>query len=269
MGIKIAERIAELPMENILAIILVAFIVVVCSFVAVGNLVYRLRKRKKLIRGIEELESLKRQGDITEEQFQSLKSRAHRRQEPPVESCTLSAEEMMEAIDAALNPVSELERDKNYTGNKKWAEAFGIHADLNLSLKELALLSMKVAKPRKAIDLMAEVLTMNIPIDVLEAAQSQGKTAWGKSPVPLFPRYEAMARMIWVQTRKRLSEPISARKELYEQRKVTAQSLLAELIPVIMKTLDIPTAASGFAAILALMVAKIEFNAFSDENEAD
>jgi|GEM_PF-1957037 len=248
-------------MENILAIILVAFIVVICSFVAVGNLVRRIRRRRKLIRGIEELESLKKQGDITEEQFQSLKSRARQQQEPSVESCTLSAEEMMEAIDAALKPVGELERDSNYAGSEKWTEAFGIHAPMNLSLKELTLLSMKLAKPRQATDVITEILAMNIPIDALEAVQKQGRVA--------FPRYEAIAGMVWLQARKRLSEPISARKELYRQRKVTDQSLLAELTPMIMKVLDIPTAASGFAVILALMVAKMELNAFSDEDETD
>jgi hypothetical protein len=102
---------------------------------------------------------------------------------------------------------------------------------------------------------------MNIPIDALEAVQKQGKVT--------FPRYEAIARVIWVQTRKRLSEFISVRKELYEQRKVTDQSLLAELVPMTMKALNIPIAASGFAIILALMVAKMEFNAFSNENEAE
>ena len=248
-------------MENILAITLLALIIVLCSLVAIGNLVHRRRRRKEPTPSLKELESLREQGIITEEELESLKDGAHRPQELSVELCTLSAEEMMEAIDAALNPVGELEKDKSYTGNKKWAEAFGIHADLNLSLKELTLLSMKAAKPRKAINLIAEVLTMNIPIDALEAAQSQGKIA--------LPRYDAMARMIWVQTRKRLSEPISARKELYEQRKVTDQSLLAELTPMIMKALNIPTSASGFAVIVVLMVAKIEFNAFSDENKDD
>lgn len=248
-------------MENVLAIILLASIVIVCFLVAVGNLVRRLRRRRKLTRGIEELELFKRQGAITEEQFESLKKRARRQREPPVESCTLSAEEIMEAIDATLKPIGELERDSNYTGNEKWAEAFGIHTALNLSLKELALLSMKVAKPREATNIIAEILAMNIPIDTLEAAQERGKMA--------FPSYEAMAKMIWLRMRKRLSELTSARRELYEHRKVTDQSLLAELVSMIMKALNIPRAASGFAIILALMIAKVEFNAFSDEGEAD
>lgn len=245
-------------MENTLAIILVGLIIVVCSLVAVANLIYRRRRRVELIRRMKELESLKEQGTVTEEQSQFLKNRARRRQELSIEPCTLSAEEIMEAIDAALRPLGELARDSSYRGDEKWAEAFGIHAPLNLSLKELTLLSMKIAKPREATHLITEILAMNIPIDALEVAQKQGKIH--------LPRYEDIARIVWAQTRKRLSELISVRKELHKQRKVTDQSLLAELTPMIIKALHIPMTASGFAVILALMVAKVEFDAFSDES---
>lgn len=254
-------EVIELPMENILSIILLMLIIVLCSLVALGNLVYRRRKLRKLVPPLETLTSLKEQGIITEEELESLKNETRRPQELPVESCTISAEEMMEAIDAALEAIDELQGDSSYAGDEKWAEAFGIHAALDLSLKELTFLSMKMAKPREAIDLIAEVLAMNMPIDALEAAQKQGET--------VFPRYEMIARMTWVQTREQLSELISIREGVHEQRKVSDQSLLAELVHEIMKTLHIPTAASGFGVILALMVAKTEFNAFSDENESN
>ena len=245
-------------MENTLAIILMLFIVFVCFLVAAGNLFYRHRRRKELTRRMKELESLKEQGAITEEQFKSLKNRIRQQQEQPVESCTLSEAEIIEAIEAVFKQLNELERNSNYTGDEKWARVFGIQAPLNLNLKELTLLSMKLVKPRKAIHIMAEILAMNIPVDALEIIQKQGKTS--------LPRYEAIAQMIWVQTRERLSEPISIRKEEYEKRKVSEQSLLAEMVPMIMKALSIPITASGFAIILALMVAKVEFNAFSDED---
>lgn len=248
-------------MVNILAIILAALIAFLCFLVAVGNLIYRRRRRGKSALSLKNFEVLKQQGMITEEEFESLKNGADRHQGPSIESCTISAEEMMQGTEAALKPVNELERNNGYTGNEKWAEVFGIQAPLNLSLKELTLLSMKIARPREAVTLMAEVLAMNVPIDAIEVVQSKGKIG--------SPNYKAIARMIWVRTRTRLSELISVRKEIHEQRKTSDQALLAELAPMIMKALRIPTTASGFAVILALIVAKMEFNAFSDENETD
>ncbi len=244
-------------MENTLAIILLAFIVILCACVAVGNLLYRRRRLKRPTASLKNLELIKEQGLLTEEEFESLKDGVSRPQGFSIESCTVSAEEIMEAIDAALKPVDELERDKNYTGNEEWAEAFGIHSALNLSLKELALLSMKAVKPREAIELIAEVVSMNVPIDALEAAQNKGKSA--------FPNYKAIARMIWVKTQNRLAEPVSVQKEIHKQRKLSDQSLLADLVAVIMKILQMPITASGFAVLLALVIAKMEFNAFSDD----
>ena len=188
-----------------------------------------------------------------------MKEGDQRPQELAVESCTISAEELMETIEAALGQVDGLVNDGGYTGSEKWTEAFGIQVGLDLSLKELTLLSMKMVKPRPAMDLMAEILAVNIPMDAMEVKQSQGKTG--------LPHYRAAARMIWVRARERLSEPISIQKEIYEQRKAPERELLARMIPIIMKSLDIPVAASGFAAILALMIAKIEFNAFSHQAE--
>lgn len=239
-------------MENVLAIVLIAFVILVCSAVAIVNLVHRYRRRRDSALSPERLEKLKEQGIITEEEFER-----HKTQQPAIESCTISAEEMREAIDAALKPLNDLERDKNYTGSLKWAEAFGIHSSLDLSLKEVTLLSMRIGKSREAIDVIAEVLAINVPIDAIEAAQNRGKAA--------FPNYKVMARMIWVKARELLSEPLSVQKETHEGRRPSHQTLLAELIPAIVKTLNIPAAAFGFAVILALVVAKMEFNAFSDE----
>jgi len=246
-------------MENILAIILLLFIAILCSLLAVGNLFYRRRRSKESTPALEHLELLKKQGVITEEEFESLKDGAARLQEPSIESCIISAEEIMEAVDAALKPVDELERNRDYTGSANWAEVFGIQSSLDLSLKEATFLSMKVVRPREAVDLIAEILAMNVPIDALEAAQNKGKSA--------FPNYKAIARMIWVKTRSRLSEPIAIQKEIHTQRKLPVQSLLAELTAMIMKNLNMPTTAAGFAAILALVTAKMEFNAFSNEEE--
>ena len=166
----------------------------------------------------------------------------------------------MTGIEAALSPVDELERDKSYAGNRKWAEIFGIQADLDFSMRELTMMSMKMAKPRKAIELMVEVLHVNIPIDALEAAQRQGRIA--------YPRYEVLAPMIWMQVSKQLSEPISTLKSIHENRELSHQSLLSQLVPMIMKALHMPTTASGLAVIFALMFAKMEFNAFSDEDDS-
>jgi len=248
-------------MVNALAVTLAALIVLLSSLVALGNLVYRRRRRRKSAPSLRDLELLKEQGMITEEEFESLKNGVDRPQEPSIESCTISAEEMMQGIDAALKSVSELERDNAYTGNQKWAEVFGIQSPLNLSLKELTLLSMEVARPREAVTLTAEVLAMNVSIDAIEIAQSKGKIG--------SPNYKAIARMIWVRTRSQLSESISTRKEIHGQRKTSDQALLAELVPMIMRAFHIPTTASGFAVILALIIAKMEFNAFSEENEED
>ena len=99
-------------MEDILTITLVAFFIFICLMIAVNNLLHRRLRRRKLLRGIEELESLKEKGAVTEEQFESLRNRLNSRQELPLESCTISAEEMMEVIDASLKPVEELEKDE-------------------------------------------------------------------------------------------------------------------------------------------------------------
>lgn len=242
-------------MENILAIVLIACIIFVCSAVAIVNLFHRYRRRGNSALSPERLEGLKKQGIITEEEFER-----HQTQQPSIESCTISAEEMREAIDAALKPLNDLERDANYTGSLKWAEAFGIHADLDLSLKEATFLSMKMGRSREAIDVIAEVLAINVPIDAIEASQNRRKAA--------FPNYRVIARMIWVKARELLSEPLSVQRETYEGRKPSDQTLLAELVAAIVRTLNIPAAAFGFAVILALVVAKMEFNAFSDEESS-
>ena len=248
-------------MARILFIVLIVLIAAKCCRVAIENLVRRRRQPEQPVISLKNLELLKEQGMITEEEFESMKEGTQRPQELAVESCILSAEEVMEAIEAALGPVNDLEIDGSYTGSGKWAEAFEMQIELNLSLKELTLLSMKMVKPRPAIDLIAEILAMSIPVDLFDRAGAK------EDKSPALPRYKAAARMIWVRARERLSEPISIQKEIYEQRKIPEQELLAKLIPIIMKSLDIPIAASGFAAILALMTAKMEFNAFSHEEK--
>jgi hypothetical protein len=96
---------------------------------------------------------------------------------------------------------------------------------------------------------------MNIPVDLF-SSQAGDEANAGSA----LPRYKTAARMIWVRARERLSEPISLQKEIHEKRKVPEPELLATLVTVVMRCLNIPIAAAGFAAILALMVAKMEFN---------
>ena len=195
---------------------------------------------------------------ISEEEFESIKDGAENPQDLAVESCIISSDELMEAVEAAIRMVDEFESNGN-ADNSSWAKALGIQSDLNLNLKELTLLSMKMVKLRPAINLLAEVLAMNIPIDAISITQTKGETA--------MPNYRAAARMFWVQMRNRVSEPIAIQKEIHEQRKVSDQVLLAKLVPIIMKSMSMPIDAAGFAAIFALMSAKMDFNAFSDDDE--
>ena len=175
-GPRIQVEAAKMPMENALALVLAALIALVCVCVVLGNQFYSRKKRKQLARRMEELESLKEQGTITEEQYESLRAKVRSRQEPQGESCTLSAEELMEGVDAALDLLRELESNRSRTGERKWAEAFGIRSQLDLSLRELTLISMKMVRPREATNIIAEILAMNIPIDALEIVQKEART---------------------------------------------------------------------------------------------
>jgi len=246
-------------MENILMIVLLACIIVFCCLVAVGNLVRRRRQPKRPVLPLDSLELLKKQGMITEKEFEAIKDGATRPQEFTFESCVISSEEVMEIIDVALRTLSEL--GKGYKGDVEWVRSLGVQSDLYLDLKDLTLLNMKIVKPRKAMELMAEILATNMPIDTVEVAQTQGKTA--------LPNYNAVARMIWVRIRERLSEPISFQKDICERSKIPERMLLGRLMSMTMKSLNIPISAAGFAAIVALMIAKIEFNAFSDDDEEE
>jgi len=243
-------------MVNLLIAILIVLVVALCCLVAVGNLVRR-RRFKRPAMSLETLELLKQQGMVTEEEFESLKDGGQNPQELAVESCIFSAEEIMETIEAALGSVDNLGIGGGYTGNEKWAKAFGMDVELNLSLKELTLLSMKIVKSRPAIDFIAEILAMNIPVDLFDkaGAQTDRRSA--------LPRYKAAARMIWVRARERLSEPIAIQKEIHEQQKMSGEALLMKLTPMIMKSLNIPITAAGFAAIFALIVAKTDFGTFA------
>jgi len=246
-------------MVNILALILVALAVILCSLLAIVNAISRRRQQKGPGISPANLELLKEQGLISSEELESLKEGKSQLQELPVESCTLSLAEVMGVMEAAIASAADLETDQSYTGDAKWAEVLGIRSPLAFNLKELTILSMKIERPRASIELMAEILAMNIPIDALEAAQSRGKSA--------FPNYKVMARVIWVKVKERLSEPISALKEVHEQKKRSDQRLVIDLMLMIMKALRVPVSAAGFAVILALMIAKTDFSAFSGESE--
>lgn len=246
-------------MGTILFIILIFLIVALCCLIAIGNLIRRHREPEKQVISLENLDILKQQGMITDEEFESIKDGAQKPQDLAVESCTFSAEEVTDAVESALRIFDELTADARYTGSSSWAKIFGVQSDLNLTLRELTLLGMKIVKPRPAIEVITEVLAINIPIDAVEAVQKKGEVA--------LPHYRATARTIWVQAIQHLSEPISVQKEMQKQRKISDQALLAKLVPIVMRSLNISISAAGFAAILALMIAKIEFNAYSDEDE--
>lgn len=246
-------------MVNILAVALVIFIVILCSVVALFNLFSRRRWRKRSGISPANLESLKKQGLISQKEFEFLQEGKSQLQELPVELCTLSSEEIMGVMESAIDSANDLEKDESYKGSEKWAEAFGIKSPLILNLKELVVLSMKIDKPRSGMEIIAEILAMNISIDALEAVQNRGKSA--------FPNYRAMARVIWVKVKERFAEPVATMKELHEQRKQSDQWLVVDLMLMIMKFLSVPISAAGFAVILALMIAKTEFDAFSEEEE--
>lgn len=246
-------------MVNILALILVALAVILCSLLAIVNAISRRRQQKGPGISPANLELLKEQGLISSEELESLREGKGQLQELPVESCTLSLAEVMGVMEAAIASAADLETDQSYTGDEKWAKVFGIRSPLAFNLKELTILSMKMEIPRSGIELIAEILAMNIPIDALEAAQSSGKSA--------FPNYKVMARVIWVKVKERLSEPISALKEVHEQKKRSDQRLVVDLMLMIMKTLHVPVSAAGLAVILALMIAKTDFSTFSGESE--
>ena len=130
-------------------------------------------------------------------------------------------------------------------------ETFEIFTPLKLSLKELTFMGMKQIIPRSAIDILADILSLNISIDALEAVQSQGK-------IPL-PNYRAIAYIFYNIIREHLSEIISLQKEIYKQQKMSYQALLTQLVGLITKKLNVPSSGAGFVAILALIIAKIEF----------
>ena len=216
--------------EGTLSIILIVFVIVVCLSIAIGKFIYHHKKNK-----------------------------TYQRQELPLDSCFLSAEEIREAVDVYINPLKELEADKNHIEDKRWAEEFGIQAELNLSLKDLTLLSMKFVEPRPAIDVVAEILEVNIPIDALDMIQNQRSF--------LLPQYKMAAGIIWTHIQNRLSKQILLLKEVFGNRSGPSRLLLVELTSLIMKELHIPIKASGLAVVIALIVAKTEFIADKDDGD--
>ena len=244
-----------------LFITLIVLIVGFCCIVSIDNWIRHRRQAKKAGQPINNLELLKEQGLVTEEEFKSIQENAAHPQELTPESCFISSEEVMEIIEVALRTLNEL--GNSYAGDEKWAWNLGIRADLDMDLKELTLLGMKLVKPISSIDIIAEILAINIPVDLPEQVKSRKEVGIAT------PSYRSAARIIWVRTMERLSEPIAIQKEIRDQsRKIPRRMLLGNLMSITMKSLDVPVSAVGLAAIIVLMVAKIEFDAFSDE-EAD
>lgn len=170
--------------------------------------------------------------------------------EESIEICTISQEEIIYAIEVSL----EIE---NIQGDEKWAEKFQIFTPLKLSLKELTLMGMKQIIPRNAIDFLADVLSLNIPIDALEAVQNRGKTA--------IPNYRAIAYIFFNKLKEHLAEAISVQKDICKQQRISDQALLSQLVRIIIKRLNIPISGAGIAAVIALVFAKTEFDMSLDE----
>ena len=78
--------------QNVLIIALFASIIVFCCFVAVTNVIRRRRQPKRPVLPLENLELLKKQGMITEEEYESIKDGATRLEKLTVESCVISSE---------------------------------------------------------------------------------------------------------------------------------------------------------------------------------
>ncbi|MBD3180662.1 hypothetical protein GF312_00115 [Candidatus Poribacteria bacterium] len=225
---------------NIIFAALAALLVIVALSVGIANLIRRRKRQEGTVRPYES----------------------------PVDTTYISSEEIMDSIDAAIPVVRELEvaekveQDKSYESNKKWLkDEYQMQAEVALSLKELTIFNMKIAKSRPAVEVMAEVLSMNIPVDAIEMGQQGGKKE--------FPNYRAMAKMVWLKTMERLDEPIDILINIHNQRNMDTQKLIADLTGIIMREMKIPVSASGFAVLLTLIIAKIEFGAFSEEDDAE
>jgi len=227
---------------NILALFIFAF--VIFAFIIAGI----IRRVKKSGSYLERLELAKRLGVITDEELESM-NKGH---EPYIESCIISSDELMEAIESSINPLRDLENLQKHKGNERWTQDFGIQSSINLTLKELTILNMKLGNSYKAMDIITEVIAMNIPIDAIEAGQERGKG--------IFPNYRAIARMLWIQIRKCLEGPISDKKKIYNSKKDTPMTLIPEFTTVIMKTLNMPSTSAGLAVVIALIIAKVEFS---------
>ena len=236
-----------MQMVNVLSIFLLAIVIIVCLVIA-------LKKRGKKQDDRQAILDFARQSGIVLEDELDYISKGGK---PYIDSCTISSAEILEAIKHVVNTLNELEKTQDDKPDKGWAKVFGFQSDINLDLKELTLFSMNLIQPFGAIELIARIIEMNLPMDALDMGQNKGKTA------P--PNYMVLARMVWIQVRKRLDDFISSQKPIYKNNKSLEETLIIELARAIITSLNIPSDGYGFAVLMALIVAKVEFGVCSDE----
>jgi len=234
-------------MLNILVIFLVIFTILVCL------IIFFLNYRRKSGNTLEQLENARQLGIITDEEQEYIKQGL----EPDIELCTISPDEIMEAIDILVPYVNELEKDQGYKGEANWATAFGFQSNLEFSIKDLTVFNMSITESTRIIDLIARIIELNVPLDAIGITQTKGKS--------LYPNYRLIARIIWIQIRKQLEGLISKHKGIYKNQKGLVESLLIELATAIMKFYNMPIASAGFAVLMALAIGKVEFWASLEE----
>ena len=69
-----------------------------------------------------------------------------------------------------------------------------------------------------------------------------------------------VARMVWVKVRKSLDDFISSQKPIYRDGKSLEEIIVVELTKAIIANFNIPSNGYGFAVLMALIIAKVEFS---------
>ena len=232
-------------MVNALFIFLLAIVIIACLAISLKNRNKKQDDRQAI------LEFARQSGIVSEDELEYISDGGR----PYLDSCIISSAEILEAINHAVNTLNDLEETQDDKSDKRWVKMFGFQSDINLDLKELTLFSMNLIQPLGAIELIARIIEMNLPMDALDMAQSKTAT----------PNYIVLARMVWVQFRKRLDDFILSQKPIYKNNESLEQALTIKLTKAIITTFNIPSDGYGFAVLMALIIAKVEFGVCSDE----
>ncbi len=234
-----------IQMVNALFIFLLAIVIIACLAISLKNRNKKQDDRQAI------LEFARQSGIVSEDELEYISDGGR----PYLDSCIISSAEILEAINHAVNTLNDLEETQDDKSDKRWVKMFGFQSDINLDLKELTLFSMNLIQPLGAIELIARIIEMNLPMDALDMAQSKTAT----------PNYIVLARMVWVQFRKRLDDFILSQKPIYKNNESLEQALTIKLTKAIITTFNIPSDGYGFAVLMALIIAKVEFGVCSDE----